>query len=135
MERDKQDEIAFQKQLLAIKSRARPLTEEENQRLEDRVMTTLKQLRDSQQPSKTNGSVATTTADCPSEITSQSLLQGPPESSLVILPSCSMEHEKEELLPKERSENPVANTDDLFPDIKARLTVLEERHKYGWSFQ
>ncbi len=91
-ERDKQEEIAFQKQLLAIKSRARPLTDEENQRLEDRVTTTLKQLRDSQQPSKSNGSVATTRADCASEITSQSLSRGSPESSLGILPSCSTDH-------------------------------------------
>ncbi len=41
-ERENEEEIAFQKRLQAIKSKARPFTEEENQRMEDRVNKILK---------------------------------------------------------------------------------------------
>ncbi len=46
-----------------------------------------------------------------------------------------MKHEKEEQLLKERPDNLVANTDAMIVDIKARLKVLEERQKCGWTFQ
>ncbi len=74
-EREKEEEIAFQKRLQAIKSKARPFTEEENQIMEDRVKMTLKQLRDSKDPS--NCPAVASTAVCASE----SHLQTCPSSS------------------------------------------------------
>ncbi len=60
--REKEEENAFQRQLQAIKSKARPFTEDENQIMEDRVKMALKQFRDSNEPSSCP--VPVTTADC-----------------------------------------------------------------------
>ncbi len=46
-QKEKEEEIAFQKRLQAIKSRVRPFTEEENQKMEDRVLKVLEQHRQS----------------------------------------------------------------------------------------
>ncbi len=46
-EREKKEEIDFQKRLRAIKNKVRPFMEEENQRMEDGVLKVLKQHRES----------------------------------------------------------------------------------------
>ncbi len=82
-ERDNQEEIAFQKRLLAIKSRARPLTEEER-------------LRDSRDlPIHT---VVTTGADRTSEVlpscSSSSVSESPAMQPSLPLPSLSDEDKR-----------------------------------------
>ncbi len=60
---EKEEEIAFQKRLLAIKSKARPITEEENQRMEDRDLMVLKQHRESISKQSSNDPVVSTGAE------------------------------------------------------------------------
>ncbi len=111
-ERDKQEEIAFQKRLQAIKSRARPFTEEENQRMEDRVKTTLNQLRDSQQPS--NGPVVTTGAD----------------RALEVLPSCSSSSVSESPARQPSLPLPSLSDEDKRRDDELVANILK---KLGWN--
>ncbi len=107
-EHEKGEEIAFQKRLQAIKSKARPFTEEENQRMEDWVKMILKQHWDSKQPS--NGPVAATRADCALE----SCLQTCPSSSACAplevpsLPLPPMSDEMQKCIEREKFVNDVA---------------------------
>ncbi len=61
-EQEKREELTIQKQLQAIKDKARPFTPEENKQMEDRVLNVLKQHRDSEhasvQPSYSSPSCA-----------------------------------------------------------------------------
>ncbi len=96
--------------------------------MEDRVKMTLKQLRDLKEPS--NCSIAETTADCASEVTSQSLIRDSPESPLDILPSCSSSSVSESPARQPSLPLPSLSDEDKKRDDELVANILK---KLGWN--